>query len=48
MTSTVRQRKAFAFSDDGDRTGEENRILDDQGVIHNLSAMYLYLTDFVQ
>ncbi|KAG9119023.1 hypothetical protein FRC07_006171, partial [Ceratobasidium sp. 392] len=30
MTSTVRQRKTFALSEDGDKIEEENRILDEQ------------------
>ncbi|KAG8687748.1 hypothetical protein FRC08_011823 [Ceratobasidium sp. 394] len=30
MTSTVRQRKAFAFSEDGENVEGENRILDEQ------------------
>ncbi|KAG8702688.1 hypothetical protein FRC12_008686 [Ceratobasidium sp. 428] len=30
MTSTVRQRKVFTFSEDGDKTEDEARILDEQ------------------
>ncbi|CUA68774.1 hypothetical protein RSOLAG22IIIB_03634 [Rhizoctonia solani] len=39
MTSTVRQRRAFGFSDDGEGVAEENTVLDPQEqeeIIHNL------------
>lgn len=32
MTSTVRQRKTFAFSDDGDKGLDDGQILDEQGM----------------